>query len=186
MSILEIIASLFGVLSVWFAKKNNMLVFPTGIVSVLIYVYITYENKIYAEAGINLYYFVMSVYGWVLWTSKNTEIKKNISRNKKSENGFYLILFVVFFVILLLILKMTDSDVVFLDSITTALSLTAMLLLARRKLENWIFWILADIIYIPLFIYKGLYITSVQYFIFLILAISGYFEWKRSLENDKG
>jgi nicotinamide mononucleotide transporter len=80
---------------------------------------------------------------------------------------------------------MTDSDVVFLDSITTALSLTAMLLLARRKLENWIFWILADIIYIPLFIYKGLYITSVQYFIFLILAISGYFEWKRNLENDK-
>ena len=87
MSILEIVASLFGVLSVWFARKNNMLVFPTGIVSVLIYVYITYENKIYAEAGINLYYFIMSVYGWVLWTSKNTEIKKNISRNKKSENG---------------------------------------------------------------------------------------------------
>ena len=80
---------------------------------------------------------------------------------------------------------MTDSDVVFLDSITTALSLTAMLLLARRKLENWIFWIIADIIYIPLFIYKGLYITSVQYFIFLILAVSGYFEWKKSLENDK-
>ena len=80
---------------------------------------------------------------------------------------------------------MTDSDVVFLDSITTALSLTAMLLLARRKLENWIFWIVADIIYIPLFIYKGLYITSGQYFVFLILAISGYFEWKRDIENDK-
>ena len=96
MSILEIIASLAGVVSVWFARKNNVLVFPTGIVSVLIYVYITYENKIYAEAGINLYYFIMSVYGWILWTSKNTKIKKNISRNKKSENGIYLILFVVF------------------------------------------------------------------------------------------
>ena len=185
MSILEIIAALAGVLSVWFAKKNNVLVFPTGIISVLIYVYITYENKIYAEAGINLYYFVMSIYGWVLWTSKNTKIKKSISRNKKSENGIYLLLFIIFFIILYFILRMTDSDVVFLDSITTALSLTAMLLLARRKLENWIFWIVADIIYIPLFIYKGLYITSGQYFVFLILAISGYFEWKTSIENDK-
>ena len=185
MSILEIIAASAGVLSVWFARKNNVLVFPTGIVSVLIYVVITYENKIYAEAGINLYYFVMSVYGWFLWTSKNTKIKKHISENTKSENKHCIILFIIFYVILFFVLKMTDSDVVLLDSITTALSLTAMLLLARRKLENWIFWILADIIYIPLFIYKGLYITSVQYFIFLILAISGYFEWKRSLENDK-
>ena len=79
MSFLEIIAASMGVLSVWYAKKNNVLVFPTGIVSVLIYVYITYQNKIYAESGINIYYFMMSVYGWILWTSKNKKIKKNIA-----------------------------------------------------------------------------------------------------------
>ena len=113
MSILEIIAASAGVLSVWFARKNNVLVFPTGIVSVLIYVVITYENKIYSEAGINLYYFVMSVYGWILWTSKNTKIKKHISENTKSENILCVILFSSFFIILFFVLKMTDSDVVF-------------------------------------------------------------------------
>ena len=77
--ILEIIATSFGILSVWFARKNNILVFPTGIISVLIYAYITYENKIYAETGINIYYFIMSIYGWLLWTSNNKSIKKEIS-----------------------------------------------------------------------------------------------------------
>ena len=72
--ILEIIATSFGIISVWFARKNNILVFPTGIISVLIYAYITYENKIYAETGINIYYFVMSIYGWVLWSSNNEKI----------------------------------------------------------------------------------------------------------------
>ena len=86
MSILEIIAATMGVLSVWYARKNNVLVFPTGIVSVLIYVYITYSYQIYAEAGINIYYFLMSVYGWILWTSKNKKIKKRISKNNKRDN----------------------------------------------------------------------------------------------------
>ena len=185
MSFLEIIAASMGVLSVWYAKKNNVLVFPTGIVSVLIYVYITYQNKIYAESGINIYYFMMSVYGWILWTSKNKKIKKNIALNTSRENLVYFILFILFFIILFFLLNKTDSDVVFLDSITTALSLTAMLLLARRKVENWIYWILADIIYIPLFFYKELYVTSLQYLIFLILAISGYNNWKRNISNDK-
>jgi len=184
MSILEVIATSMGILSVWFAKKNNVLVFPTGIISVLIYVYITYEYQIYAEAGINIYYFLMSVYGWILWTSKNKKIKKRISNNDLKDNLIYISFFIVSFLILFFILKSTNSDVIFLDSITTALSLTAMLLLARRKIENWIYWIIADIIYIPLFIYKELYITSFQYFVFLALAISGYMEWKKNLKND--
>ena len=81
------------------------------------------------------------------------------------------------------ILKNTDSDVIMLDSLTTSLSLTAMLLLARRKIENWIFWIIADLIYIPLYLYKGLYIASLQYFVFLILATSGYIEWKKNIKK---
>ena len=185
MAILELLATITGVLSVWYARNNNVLVFPTGIISVLIYVFITYENKIYAEAGINIYYFVMSVYGWILWTSKNKKIKKTISKNRLNENLAHLFIFFVLFLILYFVLKNTDSDVIFLDSLTTALSLTAMLLLARRKVENWIYWIIADIIYIPLFIYKELYITSFQYLVFLILAVSGYFEWKNQLKNDK-
>ena len=183
MAILELLATITGVLSVWYARNNNVLVFPTGIISVLIYVFITYENKSYAEAGINIYYFVMSVYGWILWTSKNKKIKKTISKNRLNENLAYLFIFFILFLILYFVLKNTDSDVIILDSLTTSLSLTAMLLLARRKIENWIFWIVADLIYIPLFFYKGLYIASLQYFIFLILATSGYIEWKKNIKK---
>ena len=180
---IEYIAVIFGILSVWYAQKNKILVFPTGIISVLIYVYLTYENKLYADTGINIYYFIMSIYGWVLWKTKNKKIKKEISFNSKQENLISMSLCIFFFLIIQYALNKTDSDVVFLDSITTALSLTGMLLLARRKLENWIYWIIADIIYIPLYMYKELYPTSLQFFIFLILAILGYKNWKKELKK---
>ena len=96
---------------------------------------------------------------------------------------FSIIISLAFFSSIYLALSQTDSDIMILDSLTTSLSLTAMLLLARRKLENWIYWIVVDIIYIPLFFYKGLYIASLQYLIFLLLAISGYLKWKKSLDN---
>ena len=111
------------------------------------------------------------------------KIKKEISFNSKQENLISMSLCIFFFLIIQYALNKTDSDVVFLDSITTALSLTGMLLLARRKLENWIYWIIADIIYIPLYMYKELYPTSLQFFIFLILAILGYRNWKKELKK---
>lgn len=180
---LEALATIFGILSVWYARNNKIYVFPTGIVSVLIFAYITFINKIYAETGINIYYFVMSVYGWVLWGSKNKKIQKKISFSSKGEIIFSITISIIFYMIIYTILKNTDSDVIILDSLTTSLSLTAMLLLARRKIENWIFWIIADLIYIPLFLYKGLYIASLQYFVFLILATGGYIEWKKNIKK---
>ena len=182
---LETLATIFGILSVWYARNNKIYVFPTGIVSVLIFAYLTFINKIYAETGINIYYFVMSVYGWVLWGSKNKKIQKKISFSSTSEIIFSITISIIFYIIIYTILKNTDSDVIILDSLTTSLSLTAMLLLARRKIENWIFWIIADLIYIPLYLYKGLYITSLQYFFFLILATSGYIEWKKNIKKWK-
>ena len=125
----------------------------------------------------------MSVYGWILWGSKNKKIQKKISLSSKYEIIFSITIFIIFSIIIYNILKNTDSDVIILDSLTTSLSLTAMLLLARRKIENWIFWIIADLIYIPLFFYKGLYIASLQYFVFLILATSGYIEWKKNIKK---
>ncbi len=180
---LEVLASFFGILSVWYARKNIIYVFPTGIVSVLIFAYLTFINKIYAETGVNIYYFVMSIYGWILWGSKNKKIQKKISLSSKDEIIFSITIFIIFFIIIYNILENTDSDVIILDSLTTSLSLTAMLLLARRKIENWIFWIIADLIYIPLFLYKGLYIASLQYFVFLLLATSGYIEWKKNIKK---
>ena len=121
----------------------------------------------------------------MLWGSKNKKIQKNITFSTKYEIIFSITISIIFYFIIYIILKNTDSDVIILDSLTTSLSLTAMLLLARRKIENWIFWIIADLIYIPLFIYKGLYIASLQYFVFLILATSGYIEWKKNIKKWK-
>ena len=181
---LEFIAVLFGLLSVWFAKNNDIRVFPTGIISVSIYIFINYSVELYANAGINLYYFIMSLYGWVLWSSKNEKIKTEISRCNKNELFFSIFLSIFFFLIIYYLVKISDSVVPMVDSITTSLSLVAMFLMARRKVENWIYWIIADLIYIPLYFYKGLLLTSFQFLVFLIIAILGYLSWSKKL-NEK-
>lgn len=184
---LEAIAVVTGLLSVWFAKKENILVYPTGIISVLIYVYILPDKKLYADMGINFYYFVMSVYGWYNWTRKDNEHHViHISKSSFKENLYSFSFFLLFFITLIIVLKKyTDSDVPYIDSFTTALFFVAMILMARKKMENWIVWIIGDLISIPLYFYKGLVLTSFQFLVFLILAISGYLSWKNSMASRK-
>lgn len=182
-SYIEIIAVIFGILSVWYEKKENLLVYPTGIVNVLIYVYLCYAAGLYGDMGINAFYFVMSVYGWYNWTRKDKNQKEiPISKCNKKENLFNLSAFFVFFFVLWYILNnYTPSTVPIIDSFTTALFIIAMWLMARKKIENWIAWIIGDFLVIPMFAYKGLAFTSIQYIIFLALAISGYLEWRKKL-----
>ena len=180
---LEAIAVLTGLLSVWFAKKENILVYPTGIVNVLIYVYICFHVKLYADMGINAFYFVMSVYGWVKWTRKDVKQHvRPIARASRKENILSVVGVVIFFFIIYYLLKnFTDSTVPYWDAFTTALFIIGMWMMALKKIENWVYWIIGDLLVIPLFAYKGLVLTSVQYFIFLALAVSGYIEWRRKL-----
>ena len=184
---LEGIAVVTGMLSVWFAKNENILVYPTGIISVLIFVYILANNKLYGDMGINAYYFIMSVYGWYNWTRKDNESHViHISKSSFKENVYSFLLFLLFFIILIIVLKgYTDSDVPFIDSFTTALFFVAMILMARKKIENWIAWIIGDIISVPLYFYKGLVLTSIQFLVFLGLAIAGYVSWKNSMAGRK-
>ena len=173
-SILEISAVVFGVSSVWYAKKEHIFVYPTGIISVIIYVYICYNYKLYADMGINAYYFGMSVYGWILWTKK-TDINDtlHISFTTKKERMISVGLFISLYMILIYVLtKFTDSDVPYWDSLTTSFFLVAMWLMANKKIENWFFWIIGDLISIPLYFYKGLVFTSVQFVIFTWIAIN--------------
>jgi nicotinamide mononucleotide transporter len=182
---LEIIAVTFGMVSVWFAKKENILVYPTGIISVLIYVYICFYAKLYADMGINFFYFIVSVYGWYMWTNR----RKVIKRLEISRTGFYGYLFnllaaLFFFIVLRFILiNYTDSDVPLWDSFTTAFFIIGMWMMARKKIEHWLAWIIGNSVSIPLYFYKGLVFTSFQYLIFLILAIMGYIEWERKLRS---
>jgi nicotinamide mononucleotide transporter len=180
---LEVTGVGFGLLSVWFAKKENILVFPTGIVSVLIYVYICFHAKLYADMGINFFYFVMSVYGWYKWSRKDDSKQTlTISSMSGKEWVFFLSALVAFFGILsYALVNFTDSNVPYLDSLTTAIFLVSMWLMAIKKIENWLGWIVGDLISIPLYAYKDLVLTSFQFTVFLIIAILGYIEWKKRL-----
>ena len=187
MTLLEATAVFFGLLSVWYSRLENILVFPTGIISVLIYVYICFGAKLYADVGINAYYFVMSIYGWYIWSRKD---EKNrfipISNNSFEEWVTSIILLISsFLIIAYLLINYTDSDVPLWDALTTSMAFVAMLLMAKKKIENWIAWIFTNLLSIPLYFYKGLMLTSFQFLIFLILAIMGYTRWRKELSIQK-
>jgi len=182
---LEAAAVIFGILSVWFARKENIWVYPTGIVNVLIYVYLCFFAGLYADMAINGFYFVMSVFGWYNWTRRDEmQNHKPISALSLKEWVFYLIIVIVSFGLIYFVLsRYTNSTVPIFDGFTTSLFIVGMWLMAIKKIENWIFWIIGDLLVIPLFASKGLVFTSVQYIVFLILAIMGYVEWRKRLAD---
>lgn len=197
--VLEIIATTFGLLSVYFSIKKNILVYPTGIISTVIYVYILFVFGLLGDMMINFYYTIMSIYGWFLW-SKNTKdnIHIEVSRTTKRQWLIATFLFLLSLGLVTLVyyykpfvdnrFSMIGVDLGlyhldwanWLDVFTTSIFLVGMWMMAKRKIENWIFWIIGDLICIPMFLYKGLVITSFQFFVFTILAIIGYIEWKKS------
>ena len=181
---LEVVAVIFGILSVWFARKENIWVYPTGIVNVLIYVYLCFFAGLYADMAINAFYFVMSVFGWYNWTRRvdNTHHVPISSLNMKQWLFYVLLIMVAFGVIYYVLSNYTDSTVPVFDSFTTSLFISGMWLMAIKKIENWLLWILGDLLVIPMFAMKGLAFTSVQYIVFLILAIMGYIEWRKRLK----
>lgn len=190
---LEFIAVVFGLMSVWFARQEKILVYPTGIVSVLIYVYICFGIKLYADAGINLFYFVMSVYGWYKWAKKKAQPKIKITTCNRKDRLIAIGMFVLSLIIIIILLKIFKQDdaeywstkVPYIDTFTTAIFIVGMWLMALKKIENWILWIIGDVISVPLYAYKGLGFTSFQFFVFLILAVMGYISWRKKLVREK-
>ena len=185
--VLEIIAVVFGLLSVWYSKNNNILVFPTGMISTAIFIYLLYKWILLGDMMINAYYFVMSIYGWFIWTRKENNTVTPISRVTNNEKKIATIIFLFSLVFVYLIYVYFDkwgTVTSYIDNITTAIFFVGMWLMAKRKIENWIFWIIADIISIPLYFYKGLTFTSLQYLIFTFIAIAGYYSWKKILNKS--
>ncbi len=184
-SILEIIAVIFGLLSVWYARKEHIWVYPTGIISVLIYIYICFFAKLYADMSINAFYFGMSVYGWYKWThpDENKQELKISSNTKRQQFLGILITLILLGIIYYVLSNYTDSDVPLADAVTTSIFFVGMYFMALKKIENWIYWIVADVISVPLYFYKGLVFTSFQFLIFLVLAVLGLLEWQKRLKQ---
>ncbi|MDN3664686.1 nicotinamide riboside transporter PnuC [Algibacter miyuki] len=185
--ILEIVAVIFGFLSVWYSKQNKIWVFPTGMVSTLIFVYLLVKWELLGDMMINVYYFVMSIYGWYVWTRKVDDADMNpISRTTLKEKKLSVLIFIatlVFVYIIYQVFGKWTSWVAYVDTLTTAIFFVGMWLMARRKIENWIFWIVGDIISIPLYFHKGFTFTSFQYLGFTFIAIFGYLAWKKIINK---
>ena len=184
---LEAIAFLTGVMSVWYAKKANILVYPTGIICTVITVYLLYINQYFGDMMMNAYYSIMSVYGWWNWSRKKQgKPLVPITRTNLREKVVGIVLFFATILITYLVYLAFDYKLEipnYIDILTSGIFFTAMWYMANKKIENWTLWIVADIITIPLYTYRGLGMLSLQYLIFTILAIQGYIEWKKTLNK---
>lgn len=185
---LELIGVFFGLLSVWYAKKDNILVFPTGLISTSIYAYLLWKWSLLGDSMINVYYFIMSVYGWYHWTRKKDDVVEfPVSVTTVKEKGFLIIIFlltIVFVIAVYLYFDKFTSWYSYVDTLLTAIFFVGMWLMAKRKIENWIFWIVGDLLSIPLYFAKGYTFTSFQYLVFTIIAVYGYLEWKKILNSS--
>jgi len=186
----EWVSTIAQVASVWYARKNNVLVYPTGIVGVLlaayVYLFMTNGPPLYADALLNIYYFVMSVYGWYNWVQKKdaTHYTYPISWCSRIELMIGFVLFIGFWAVIYFTLKnLTDSNTPILDSLVSSSAVTAMWWMAKRKIENWLAWIFSNIVAIPLNFYKGLMLFTLMYVLFLLLAWMGYVLWKKKAQN---
>src|SRR5690606_7614296 len=179
MTWLEGIAVFFGIASVYYSMKENILVYPTGIISTLIYVWICLQVGLYADMGINAYYFAMSIYGWYIW-SRPTQEGATLPVTWLTIQGVVgslLLFFGSYALLAVILLRFTDSDVPYIDSFTTASAFVGMYLMAKKKVENWIAWIITDLVSVPLYFYKGLILTSFQFLLFTVLATMGLVAW---------
>jgi nicotinamide mononucleotide transporter len=186
--VLEFIAFVFGILSVWFAKKENILVYPTGLIATIITTYLLYIAGYLGDMMINGYFSIMSIYGWYKWARKenDTDIVA-ISRTNNKEKIIGIALFFVTIFVVFGIYKIFDYEIKtanYIDIFASGIFFTGMWYMALKKIENWTLWIFGDIIVTPLYAYRGLGMLSLQYLIFTILAISAYLEWRKILNKN--
>ena len=182
---LEFIAVIAGISSVWFSRNENILVYPVGLVNTIIYIYISLDAHLFGEASVNVYYTVMSIYGWILWTKKDRRQKHviMIMQSDKKELLYQALFFLYFYLTLFLILtKLSErfpGTIPWADAFAAASAYTGMWLMARKKVESWYWWIATNMASIPLYFVKGYVFTSFQFLVLLILAFSGLAAWKK-------
>ncbi len=188
--ILELTAIFFGLLSVIFSARNNILVYPTGLVSTFIFVYLMYTADLYGDMIINAYYFYMSVYGWLLWSKKdkndgNSLKISGVTAKDNVNSGLIFIISVIFVSAVFIGFGKFTYWWAYVDTFITGLFFIGMWLLAKRKLQNWLYLIAGDIIAIPLFFYKGLIFTGFFTILLTVIAIFGFFTWRKILRSEK-
>ena len=190
---IEAIAVISGIVSVWYSRKENILVFPTGLLNTTIYIYLSFKGHLLGEASVNLYYTIMSLYGWYLWTRKNQtnqELILQITNSNTKERIQQFLFFagvyaIIYFALVYLRKSFAPEAIPWADALASASAYTAMWLMAKKKVESWFWWVLTNIASIPLYFIKGYTFTSVQFIVLLILAIAGWIEWSKKANQTK-
>jgi nicotinamide mononucleotide transporter len=183
----EAIAVIAGIISVWYSRKENVLVFPIGLVNTTFYIYLSYKGHLFGEASVNLYYTIMSIYGWYLWTRKKEDQQTpvlQITKSTPKEWFQQLAFFASFYLVIYFSLSYAKNAFApeatpWADAFASATAYTGMWLMAKKKVESWIWWILTNIASIPLYFIKGYAFTSVQFLVLLVLAIAGWVSWNK-------
>lgn len=188
---LEFVAVIAGIASVFFSRKENILVYPVGLVNTVIYIYLSIKGHLYGEASVNFYYTVMSIYGWIIWAKRDQQHEHllHITASNKKEWRHQLIFFAACYVTIFSALTWLQQEfapeaIPWADAFASATAYTGMWLMARKKVESWYWWIATNIASIPLYFSKGYVFTSVQYMVLLVLAVAGLIEWSRKARNN--
>ena len=185
---LEAVTFVFGIASVYLAKKENIWVYPTGLIATTITVYLLYRAGYYGDMVVNFYYSVMSIYGWYNWARKSNGTNIiTISRTNNIEKLTGIGMFLLTIIVIFAIYRIFGYDIKtenYLDIFTSGIFFTAMWYMALKKIENWTLWIVGDLIAVPIYAYRGLGILSLEYVVFTILAILAYIEWRKILSSN--
>jgi len=183
---LEWVGTISGFICIYLAAKENIWNWPVSIISVVAYSFVFYENKLYGDTGLQLYFLATAFYGWYFWLLKKKTSDKPITSIPAKQwiviaAGIGILTFLLSFYLK----KYTDTDVPYADAFCTAMSFTAQLMMTRKILQNWILWIIVDICYVPLYFHKHLALTAVLYFVLIILAFIGYLDWKKTYREQQ-
>lgn len=187
MQTIEIIGAIIGLLYLYLEYKANKWLWPVGVVMPVVYIWIFFNSKFYADMGVNIYYFFASIYGWILWNRHRNNGQDELPITHTPNKHILPITvtaLLLFAIIAFILVRFTDSPVPFGDSFTTALSILGMWLLAKKYVEQWWFWFAVNIASCGLYIWKGLYPTSVLFGIYSVISVFGYFKWKKIMLNQ--
>jgi nicotinamide mononucleotide transporter len=185
--ILEAIAFVFGIASVQLARRQNIAVYPVGLIATTITVYLLYKAGYFGDMVVNGYYSIMSLYGWYMWSRKTSGQNIAISRTTYLEKIIAAILFILTLIVIYSVyvgFGQTIEIENYLDILSSGIFFAAMYFMALKKIENWSLWIIGNLIAIPLYAYRGLGMLSIQYIIFTIIAIRAYITWKNILSRQ--
>ena len=191
-SAIEFIAVVSGIVSVWFSRKENIWVYPTGLLNTTFYIYLSFKGHLFGEAAVNLYYTIMSIWGWYLWSQKTKQhepvVQITFSSRKEllQELGFFAIFYLVIYLLLTYLKREFAPEAIpFADALASASAFTGMWLMARKKVNSWWWWIVTNTVSIPLFFVKSYVFTSVYYLVLLAMAVWGLTEWRRRARENR-